>query len=184
MKNKIILTAVGIFSLIALSGCGAGFTPVPKDTPKIKTGNEDIFVSLKPSGWGWCAPYKNALGFDFKNSYRSYNLGIKNLSDKPIEIDWNKSSYTINNSSVSKFSLNGTKYNNMGNIQQAPTVVFPKDVSIIDLTPNNSVYFVGGQYSGWNHVCINSSVVENQSYGINLVYKKDGKDYYLKIKKD
>ena len=177
MNIKLGILSLGL--LVGLSGCMA--STAPKVEP-IKIKNEIMEITLKPSNHGWCAPTTNYQGFGWGNDFRGYSFMLRNLTDKAIEIDWNKSKYTYQGISISGLAPRGMKMKDLGGNKQS-SLIFPNDIFSMTLTPDNLVFWSG---KVWSYTCLNNplalEVIKRKAYGINLVYKIDGVEKYMRVK--
>ena len=80
---------------------------------------------------------------------KQFNFTLTNKSGHTIKINWDDISFVDINGQVGRVMHSGVKYTERNNSQPATTI--PKGASISDLLlPTNNVYYVSGQYGGWN----------------------------------
>lgn len=80
---------------------------------------------------------------------KQFNFTLKNKSGHTLKINWDDVSYVDLNGQVGRVMHSGVKYTDRNSSQPATTV--PKGASITDiLLPTDNVYYISGQYGGWN----------------------------------
>lgn len=90
---------------------------------------------------------------------KQFNFSLKNKSGHTLKINWDDVSYVDVKGQVGRVMHSGVKYADRNSSQPATTV--PKNASISDiLLPTENVYYVSGQYGGWQ-----------ESYLVPCVYK-------------
>lgn len=90
---------------------------------------------------------------------KQFNFTLKNKSGHTLKINWDDVSYVDVKGQVGRVMHSGVKYADRNSSQPATTV--PKNASISDiLLPTENVYYVSGQYGGWQ-----------ESYLVPCVYK-------------
>lgn len=78
-----------------------------------------------------------------------FNFDLTNKSGYTIKLNWDDMAYVDQNGSTKRVMHSGVKYTDRNNSQPASTL--PKNASLSDvLLPTDNVYFVSGQYGGWN----------------------------------
>lgn len=80
---------------------------------------------------------------------KQFNFLLKNKSGHTLKINWDDVSYVDINGQVGRVMHAGVKYTDRNNSQPASTI--PRGASISDLLlPTENVYYISGQYGGWN----------------------------------
>lgn len=80
-----------------------------------------------------------------------FSFNLTNKSDHSIKIIWDEVAYVNENGSSQKVFHSGVKYIDRNNSQPPTTIV--KGANIDDLImPTDNVYFVSGQYGGWQEL--------------------------------
>ena len=109
------------------------------------------------------------------NGCTSFILSIRNLSDKDIELDWNKTLFIANGTTSGGFMFEGVLYRDRNN-QKAPDMIFAKGTFTKAIYPNNLVEYRSGQYGGWDHTSMGTG--EN---GVYLTVKVGNEEIKEKI---
>ncbi|MCD8302068.1 MAG: hypothetical protein LUC44_03510 [Prevotellaceae bacterium] len=79
---------------------------------------------------------------------KQFNFTLTNKSDHTLKINWDDISYVNTYGQVGRVMHSGVKYSERNNSQPSSTI--PKGASISDLLlPTDNVYYVSGQYGGW-----------------------------------
>ena len=92
-------------------------------------------------------------------STKQFNFTLKNKSNHTIKINWDDISYVDYEGQTGRVMHTGVKYTERNNSQPASTV--PKGASISDiLLPTENVYFISGQYGGWNEKLLIPSIYQ------------------------
>ncbi len=90
-------------------------------------------------------------------STKQFNFTLKNKSNHTIKINWDDISFVDYNGSVGRVMHAGVKYTDRNSSQPASTV--PKNASITDiLLPTDNVYYISGQYGGWQEKMLIPSI--------------------------
>ena len=93
-------------------------------------------------------------------SSKQFNFELRNKSAHSIKINWDDITYVDIDGKAGRVMHSGVKYIDRNNSQ--PSTTIPKNASISDiLLPTDNVYYVSGQYGGWN-----------EKYLIPCVYSK------------
>ena len=104
-------------------------------------------------------------------SAKQFNFDLKNKSGHTIKINWDDVSYVDINGRTGRVMHAGVKYAERNNSQPATTI--PKNATISDiLLPTDNVYFVSGQYGGWNVAYLIPSIYKTQE-----AYDAEAKSY-------
>lgn len=79
---------------------------------------------------------------------KQFEFVLKNKSSHSLKLSWDDISYVDTDGQVGRVMHSGVKYSERNNSQPATTI--PKGASITDiLLPTENVYYVSGQYGGW-----------------------------------
>ena len=108
-------------------------------------------------------------------STKQFNFDLKNKSGHTIKINWDDVSFVDINGKTGRVMHAGVKYNERNNSQPATTI--PKNATISDLLlPTDNVYFMSGQYGGWQEKDLIPSTYSTQedynAYAKGYVGKK------------
>jgi hypothetical protein len=101
----------------------------------------------------------------------SFVLSINNVSEKTIEVNWNKTLFIVGNTTSGGFMFEGIIYKDR-NAQKSPDVIFPGGSMTKLILPNNLVSFSSGRYGGWTH-----EFMPTGDIGVFLTVSVDGRDY-------
>lgn len=94
-------------------------------------------------------------------SNKQFNFVLENKSNHTIKINWDDISFVDCNGKTGRVMHSGVKYNERNNSQPSSTI--PKKASISDLLlPTDNVYFISGQYGGWNESPLIPSVYKTR----------------------
>ncbi len=94
-------------------------------------------------------------------SSRQFNFVLKNKSNHTIKINWDDISFVDYNGKVGRVMHSGVKYTDRNNSQPATTI--PKNANIEDiLLPTDNVYFLSGQYGGWQEKLLIPSIYQTK----------------------
>ncbi len=92
---------------------------------------------------------------------KQFNFTLKNKSGHTLKINWDDISYVDTQGQVGRVMHAGVKYSERNSSQPATTL--PKGASISDLLlPTDNVYYISGQYGGWNEDYLIPSVYKNK----------------------
>jgi hypothetical protein len=135
--RKLSWLLIGIISFLTF-GCtttGALYTWNIEPSSQ-QTENEYFSVTISPGDY--------SLNSD---SFRAFNLIIKNKTSEDIEIDWNRTLYIENEQTNGGFMFEGILYKDRNNPKQADIIFAGADFKKT-IWPNNLVSFYGGN---WGH---------------------------------
>jgi hypothetical protein len=113
---------------------------------------------------------------------------LKNKTDEPIEIDWNKVAFVDVTGESHKVIHSGVKFNERSQPLVATTI--PPSARIEDIVfPSDYVYFREGQYGGWSEYPLfpdgeKAAPYKGQIFTIFMPMKVNGvvKNYSFKFK--
>lgn len=92
---------------------------------------------------------------------KRFNFTLKNKSGHALKINWDDISFVDVDGQVGRVMHSGVKYADRNSSQPATTI--PKGASISDLLlPTSNVYFVSGQYGGWETAYLVPCVYKTQ----------------------
>jgi hypothetical protein len=82
-------------------------------------------------------------------SSKQFNFELKNKTTHSMKINWDDISFVDINGKTGRVMHSGVKYTDRNNSQPSSTI--PRGASLSDiLLPTDNVYFISGQYGGWN----------------------------------
>ncbi len=180
MKRNLLF----IFGLMALALNTFSCITTPPPAPNVQTTfseNNDIKLGAKLASYEWCSNNPNS-GFatKYQFAFNGISVYILNKTNKTIEIDWNKSSYLYNGQTNSGFMYEGVKYSEKSEINRRPDFVMPNMSFQKIVYPSYLAEWVPpykGAGGGWVNKCISTTAKS----GVFIVYKIDGKEYYLQV---
>lgn len=180
MKRN-LLFIIGLTALL-LGTYSCVSTPPPP--PKVQTTfaeNDNIKLGANLASYEWCSNNPNA-GFatKYQFAFNGLSVYIQNKTDKIIEIDWNRSSYLYNGQTNSGFMYEGVKYSERSELNRRPDFIMPNMSFQKTVYPNFLAEWVppyNGVGGGWVNKCISTTVKS----GVLIVYKIEGKEYYLQV---
>lgn len=156
MKKNVLL--LSIMSSMLFCSCGAfksyvasysvGLTAVesPKDA-KQQFGETKV-VTFDENGVNKYRYEDDYIDIVWYVAPKEFNFTLKNKSGHTLKINWDDISYVNIKGQVGRVMHSGVKYTDRNSSQPATTV--PKGASITDLLlPTDNVYYVSGQYGGW-----------------------------------
>lgn len=106
-------------------------------------------------------------------TYKAFNLYIKNKTHIDIELDWNKTLYIENGQTNGGFMFEGVIYKDRNN-QKPPTIIFANSEFKKIIWPNNLVFFE--PELGWGH-----KPIELGQNGVYLTIKVGEKEIKEKL---
>lgn len=181
MKKKLLLIlGLAIIFLNSFS-CVSTSIPTPPHVETVYSENDHMKLGATLASYEWCSHNPNS-GFStkYQYAYNGINIYLENKTDKTIEIDWNKSAYLNRGETNGGFMYDGVKYSEREQINRRPDFVMPKKNFSKIIYPNKLVDYVppyNGQGGGWTNKCIPLGSM----HGVLLVYKIDGKEYYIEV---
>ncbi len=126
--------------------------------------------------------------FSFSVSKRQFSFVLKNKTDEPMDIDWNKVSFVDIGGESHKVMHEGVKYI-ARNESLAPTTV-PPSAKLQDIVfPADYVYYSEGEYGGWRELALfpdgeKALALKGQTFTIFMPVRVNGavKNYSFKFK--
>ncbi len=80
----------------------------------------------------------------------AFRLSIKNKTNKPLEVNWNKTLYIFQSRASGNFIFKEVPYKERDN-PRPPDVISAGGELSKRIWPNNLIGFFGGKYNGWGH---------------------------------
>lgn len=154
-KTSILLLAAGAF---LFTSCGAfksyvanysvGLATVESPADAKQQFGETKVVNFDEDGISKYRYEDAYIDIVWSVGLKQFNFTLKNKSGHTLKINWDDVSYVDVKGQVGRVMHSGVKYVDRNSSQPATTV--PKGASISDLLlPTDNVYYVSGQYGGW-----------------------------------
>ena len=164
--------------LLLYYGCASA----PKDSATIRMPLENEFSapcakSVGPEFDVAFCPQWEASG-RYVSGYRGFLLSIKNKTQKPIEIDWNKTYYITAGQTSGGFMFDGIIYKDRNNLKPNG-MVLPSSEFLKTIFPNNLATLSVGRRAEWVNMTL--PLGEQGAY-ITIVV--DGKEVGTKLLTD
>lgn len=165
MKKAMRITFTIMISLGIMSGIGCATRGQWMSTPEIQSsGNPYYDVKLEPLSSGHAF-------------FVSFNLIVRNKTDKKLEIDWNKSRYLRKDNSYEGFVFKGIKPEDIKNSTIPPDIIpamgtLTKRISPYKLLTRSPIARRGGTL---DESGISPGILPEGKNGVLLVVTRDGK---------
>ena len=146
-----------------------------------------VLIGCMPKPWVWKSdPPAQSVSNEYVNASispiwvtygtKSFLLTIVNKTDKPIELNWNKTLFINGGQTSGGFMYEGIIFAKRDE-QKPNDVVFPKGTYQKEIWPNNLVNYDSGRYgAGWVHWSMNAGI-----NGVYLTTVVDGKEINEKL---
>lgn len=172
MKRKSIIILMVSILLISLMSCAT--TGIYDSAEKTRFNDNNISVKVN----GVIEKHTFMIyGFSLVSN-KGVSLTIKNISDSPITINWEKSSITYGNNTSSVF-IDGQKAIT-ANTSSMPPLTIPSQKSVsVKIYPSKNVKFNSNKME-WEIEKMGLSKGENLIIVLNYEYKN--KDYFIEVK--
>ena len=154
-KFGLLLSLAGA---LALSSCGAfksyvasysvGLSSVESPANAKQQFGETKVVTFKDGALNKYRYEDDFIEIVWYVSSKQFNFDLKNKSGHTLKINWDDISYVDYDGKTGRVMHSGVKYTERNNSQPSSTV--PKGASLSDiLLPTENVYYISGQYGGW-----------------------------------
>jgi hypothetical protein len=159
----IAIIALGIITII---GSGPSITQyVWKSNPTAqRIENEFFLAEITPNLESGIFP-----------GYKSFELHVRNKTNKNIEIVWDKTLFIMTGTTNGRFMFEGVVYRDRNN-PKPPDIVFANSSFSKKILPCNLVEFSGGRYASWYH-----NAMPPGENGVYLTIGVEGKELSEKI---
>jgi hypothetical protein len=152
MKTKNLLL-VSLLALL-LTGCMAykgvynvGLSAVERPENAKERYGESKIINFQDAGTTKYSYEDELIKIVWLPLSTEFSFTLENKSDHSIQIVWDEAAYE--NGSTGRIMHSGVKYIDRNN-PQPPTVVIKKAKIDDIILPTDNVYYISGQYGGWN----------------------------------
>jgi hypothetical protein len=169
----VMLQSCGMFSFVT-ANYSVGLSSVESPANAKQQFGETKVVNFKDGNLSKYRYEDDYIEIVWFVSSKQFNFELKNKSGHTIKINWDDVCYVDINGKTGRVMHSGVKYTERNNSQPATTV--PKNATISDiLLPTDNVYFLSGQYGGWQETTLIPSRYNTQEEYNTLAKQYVGK---------